>query len=274
MLGDMRRVVVIGALVVFGAGFLIGLAVGRAGDDGDVRVITREDPSPDVVTEPTLQPSLPVSTPTPEDQPAIPTQGAVLREGTRPVVPAAANAQCQQLVTPGALGECGEVRVGANRVVWVVERTSTPSGATAILARMLSFVPETNGWVEWLQAADPTGDQWSDVNVIPSDLTGDGVPELLVGFRRTNEATSLDLDIVGFGQDNLPVVLAHPDLAPRGSVVVTGGTVQEYVAQYPGGEPACCPASFLRQTIAFEDGFFRIIGGETVSPNVVPASQL
>jgi hypothetical protein len=178
------------------------------------------------------------------------------------------------LITPGAIGECGEVRVAGTRVLWVLERTSTPAGGTATLLRVITYVPEAGGWVEWLQAADPTGETWADVNVLTTDLTGDGVDELVVGFRRTDEAETLDVDIVGYGQDNLPVVLAHPEPAPRGVVVLTGGALHEYVAQYPNAEPPCCPTSYLRQTVAFADGFFRVTETVTVSPNVVPTSQL
>jgi hypothetical protein len=267
--GDLRRVVVIGAVVVFAAGFVVGVIIGRAGRPDVVAVARR--PSPTAVV-PTTTATVAVPTPAPGEQPAIPTTGAILREGNRPVVVAAANAPCQALVTPGATGECGEVTVSGNSVVYVVERT-TSNGITVTLARVLSFVPDENGWVEWLQASDPTGDQWSDVNVVPSDLTGDGVPELLVGFRGTTDAATLDLDIVGFGQDNLPVVLAHPETAPHGSVVVTGPDLQEYVAQYPGGEPDCCPPTYQRQTISFVDGFFRITATQDVTPNAVPTSQ-
>ena len=55
---------------------------------------------------------------------------------------------------------------------------------------------------------------------------------------------------------------------------MAAGQIQEYAAQYPNDEPACCPPSYLRRTIAFEDGFFRVIATETVLPNAVPASQV
>jgi hypothetical protein len=48
--------------------------------------------------------------------------------------------------------------------------------------------------VQWLEASDPVGERWSDVNVLAADLTSDGVAELLVG-------------------------LAHPVPAIRGSVI-------------------------------------------------------
>jgi hypothetical protein len=150
----------------------------------------------------------------------------------------------------------------------------TPTGTPAFGVRIFTFVPDASGWVEWLQAADPTGERWSDLNVLATDLTGDGVSELLVGFRGVGDAMTLEYDIVGYGQDAVPEVLAHPDAADRGSVVISGGAILEYSGQYPGGEPACCPPSFLLQTIAFEDGFFRVVGAETVLPTAVPPSQL
>jgi hypothetical protein len=159
-------------------------------------------------------------------------------------------------------------------VIWVVERTSVPGGATAIQARVFTFVPEAAGWVEWLAAADPAADRWSDVNVLASDVTGDAVPELLVGFRGVDERSPLEYDVVGYSEDGLPLVLAHRDPLARAVLVVSAGTIQEYEALYPNDEPACCPPSYLRRTIGFDDGFFRISGTETISPNALPTTQL
>ena len=262
---------IVGALVVFGAGFLIGLAVGRSQGEPDATV-SRPTPSPTLIGTATVAP--PVVTPTPGQDPAIPTQGAILAEGDRPVVAAGSAVACQSLVTPGTLGECGEVPVAGARVIWVVERAPTAGGATATTARVLSYVPDESGWVEWLRGDDAAGELWSDVNVLALDLTADGVSELVVGFRGTDARQTLEYDIVGYGQDNLPVVLAHPDPAARGVVVAGGGAIQEYAAQYPNGEADCCPPSYLHRTIAFVDGFFRVTLTDTVLPTLVPRSQL
>jgi hypothetical protein len=271
--GDARRAVVAGGIALFALGLLVGFLIGRSGGD-DVRMVPSPQPSVTISPEPTVTTSPPVVTPSPGQEPAITAEGQVLREGDRPVVPVAATAPCQSLVAPGLLGECGEVPVAGTRVVWVVQRDTTADGSSAFAARVFTFVPDAGGWVEWLQASDPAGERWSDVNVLPADLTGDGVPELLFGFREVDDRLTLEYDIVGYGQDNLPQVLAHPNDAARGSVVVAGGEILEYAAQYPNDEPACCPPEFLRRTIAFEQGFFRVIATETVLPNVVPASQL
>jgi hypothetical protein len=156
----------------------------------------------------------------------------------------------------------------------VIERTATSTGATAVTVRVLTFVPGESGWVEWLAAADPTGERWSDVNVLAADLTADGVPELVFGFRGTDDRSTLQVDVVGYTQEGLPTILAHPDDAPHGAIVASGGQLVEYVGQYPNAEPACCPASYLAQTVAFEDGFFRVIETVSIAPNAVPTSQL
>ena len=122
---------------------------------------------------------------------------------------------CQSLIEPGVFGECGEVSAGGQRVVWVVQQGTTATGTPAFGVGIFTFVPDTSGWVEWLLAADPTGERWSDVNVVGADLTGDGVDELLVGFRGVGDALGLEYDIVGYGQDAVPEVLAHPDAADR-----------------------------------------------------------
>lgn len=270
---DARRAVVVGGVVVFAAGLLAGFLIGRAG-----REEVRAEPSPRLTAtispDPAVTGSPPVVTPSPGQEPAITNRGQVLREGDRPVVNVTATASCQSLVTPGLVGECGEVAVADTRVVWVVQSSTTADGSNAFAVRMFTFVPDAGGWVEWLQASDPAAELWSDVNVLPADLTGDGVPELVVGFRALDERLTLEYEVVGYGENNLPQVLAHPEAAPRGAVVIAGGEIQEYAAQYPNDEPDCCPPSFLRRVIAFEDGFFRVTGSETVLPGVVPASQL
>jgi hypothetical protein len=264
--------VIVGGLVVFALGVLFGYVLGRSGTDEDAAAAT-PSPSSSPSASATAGPPA-VVTPTQGQAPAISTQGQVLLEGDRPVVSGAAEATCQSLVTPGTLGECGDVPVAGGRVVWVVERSATTAGALAHRARIFTFVPDAGGWVEWLQASDPAGERWSDVNVLPADLTGDGVSELLVGFRGLDELQTLEYDIVGYGEAGLPSVLAHPDPAARGALVVSSGQLQDYAAQYPAGEPACCPPSFLRRTIAYDAGFFRVFAAESVAPNTVPASQL
>jgi len=266
-----RIAIIVGAAVLFGVGLLLGFSLGRNGRE---EAAPSPSPSPSPGATATSAAPTVVVTPAPGEAPAISSDGAVLQEGNRTVVAAPSNAACAALVSAGTLGECGEVSVAGQRVVWVVESATTPTGATAFSVGILTYVPDEGGWVRWLEASDPAGERWADVNVLASDLTSDGVPELLVGFRGLDEADVLDYDIVGYDENAVPEVLAHPERARKGSVIVSAGTVQEYSAQYPNDEPVCCPPSFLRRTIAFRDGFFRVVGSESVVTTAVPPSQL
>jgi hypothetical protein len=265
---ETRIGIIVGAAVLFGIGLLLGFSLGR---DGGPEAAPSPSPSP---ATPTTSPATVVVTPPPGEAPAISSDGAVLQQGDRTVVTAPSNAACIALASAGTLGDCGEVSVAAQRVVWVVEQSTTPTGATAFAVGILTYVPDEGGWVRWLEASDPAGERWAGVNVIATDLTSDGVPELLVGFRGLGEAELLDYDIVGYDEGAVPEVFAHPERARKGSVIVSAGTVQEYSAQYPNDEPLCCPPTYLRRTIAFQDGFFRVVGSEPVVTTAVPTSQL
>ncbi|HEY7660973.1 MAG TPA: hypothetical protein VIC58_10285 [Actinomycetota bacterium] len=274
MTRNLRIAIVAGAAGAFVLGLFVGVLLGRSDDD----VLVAPTPSPSASVSPSPSAAAPqapvVTTPSPGVAPAISTEGQILREGARPVVPVGSTVPCNALIEPGALGECGEVDVAGQRVVWVIQQGATPTGTPTFRTRVFTFVPAAAGWVEWLEASDPAGEQWVDVNILETDLTGDGVMELLVGFRGIGETQMLDVDIVGYTQANLPVVMAHPDPAIRGSVVASAGAIQEYSAQYPAGEPVCCPPSYLHQTIGYEDGFFRVLASETVLVTAVPLSQL
>ena len=269
---------VVGGIVVFAIGIGVGFVLGRAGTEGSAAEPggspAASASAPAATGSPVVSGSPAVVTPAPGQEPAITAQGQVLLEGDRPVVAGAAGTPCQSLVTAGTIGECGDVPVASGRVAWVIERSATATGDTALQVRILTFVAAAGGWVEWLQAADPAGERWSDVNVLPTDLTGDGVPELVVGFHGLDEFQTLVYDIVGYGQDGLPTVLAHPEPSLRGVVIVSSGQLQEFGAQYPNGEAACCPPSYLLRTIGFDAGFFRVLSSDSVTPNTVPASQL
>ncbi|HEX5950566.1 MAG TPA: hypothetical protein VFZ96_06155 [Actinomycetota bacterium] len=262
--------IALAAVAVFAVGAMTGYAIGRAGDD-EVAAAGTPMPSPSSVAS-TLPPV--VQTPSPGQVPAIGTEGRVLVEGTRAVVAVAPNAQCVALITAGVLGECGEVPVAGNRVVWVVESSPTTTATRAFTVRVFTFVPDESGWVEWLRAEDPAGERWTDVMVVGRDLTSDGVQELVVGFHGQGETESLGVDVVSYSEVGVPQVVAHMPDADHGSLVFATGGFDLYSGRYPSNEPACCPPVFSRQAIAFVDGFFRITVTEDVVPNAVPPSQV
>jgi len=134
----------VGAAVVFGVGLLVGFLVGRSANEEEVAA-----PAPANPTTTTTQPGVP-TTPPPSDALAISTEGQVLKSD-RSVMAAPSNVACTGLLAPGTIGDCGEVVVAGQRVVWVVEQATTPTGAPAFSVRILTFVPDprlggSSGW--------------------------------------------------------------------------------------------------------------------------------
>jgi hypothetical protein len=251
----------------------IGYAIGRGSIDEPVAAATTTSAASAAAATPaaSISPS-----PSPASAVAISASGAVLRRAPPDQIsPGAATTACESLITPGLTGECGDVRQAAGRVVWIVERSAVANGVSGFRVRILTYSPSEGGWVERLSADDLQGRRWASVAVLPADLTRDGVPELLVGFRGLADREPLELDVVGYGQDGAVEVIAHPDRADQGAVVVNAaGQLLEYAARYAAGEAACCPGSFEQRTIISEGGLLRQVATQTVAPTQVPASQL
>src|SRR5262245_20571159 len=91
---ETRIAVVVGAAVLFGIGLVLGVALGRAGNDDEPPLTSPVSP-----TTATTAPSSVVVTPSPGGAPAISSDGAVLQEGDRTVVAAPSDAACVALIT-------------------------------------------------------------------------------------------------------------------------------------------------------------------------------
>jgi len=181
---------------------------------------------------------------------------------------------CEKLIRPGYSGDCGVATMAGGRTMWVLEsKTVAGSAGAANFAHVYTFSLDLGGWVEQLRASDPQARLWSSIRVAAADLTGDGKPELLFAFHFLGSGSDLGLDIV-VNADGVPVVAAHPDDAVHGSVVLSDGRIDQYLAQFPNGAPNCCPPFFLRRTIEYVDGSFRVTSVGKVKPDQVPPSGL
>jgi len=253
----------IAALAVAGG---VGYVIGRP-DPGEVSSAAGPPPSASSSPQPTATASVTPGV-------ALTSQDAVLRLAEAQVSPEPADAPCTALATAGVPADCGEVQVSGRRVVWVVERLPVGEGATAHTVRVLTFAEDAGGWISELAATDPQARRWTGVRVAPMDLTGDGVPELLVGYRLLDRRESLEVDVVGYTRDGLPEVIGHPERAPRGSLIPATGGFDLFGGRYPGGEDPCCPPVFERQDIRFSGGALLMVAVEEIAPAQVPESLL
>ena len=88
-------------------------------------------------------------------------------------------------------------------------------------------------------------------------------------------AEQAPVDVAGRATVAAPAFLHGSNPAnSNGAVVFRGSTIEQYMAQYPNHEANCCPPYFLKRTIRFLDGAYRVTATAQVSPSEVPASQL
>jgi hypothetical protein len=85
-------------------------------------------------------------------------------------------------------------------------------------------------------------------------LTGDGRPELLVGYRSGGTGQFEFYDVVSYERGQQLEVAVHRNGLHKGSVALEGTSVVDYSADEES--PECCPTRARRTAIVFEDGAF------------------
>src|ERR1700712_1532707 len=182
-----------------------------------------------------------------------PTTGAQLTFAPPPTVQSAKGptTPCGQLNSSGwTVTQCQSFTIGGGHQAYLVERHG--SGATATWHAFVMHFSFGNGtWLVDLRKVSTTPGELQNVHVESTDLTADGVPDLVVGERFSGSGNILDYDIVtGLGSN--PHVAAHRSLSHGGIRVFPGQLIDDYQAEYPNGEPDCCP-DFIQQTVVLWD---------------------
>ena len=110
------------------------------------------------------------------------------------------------------------------------------------------------GWDVALQL--PDGASFANVSVRSHDVTGDGNPELLVGYRSGGTGQFESYDVVTYNEGKPPAVVAHREGLHKGSVSLDGTNIVDYSADQES--PECCPTRATRSVIAFEKDAFGV----------------
>jgi hypothetical protein len=168
---------------------------------------------------------------------------------------ASPTADCHTLGDPGwTVADCSTVTMAGGRRAWLTEHRSVPGSATdGWRAYVVRWSQDEGAWLVDLRFEDDAAAQVLGVNVIAADLTGDTKPELVFGFHYTGTSEVLGYDVVADGPGGTAVTRVHRDLE-RGAAMVAGGKITDYDAQYPNGEPNCCPAYVQESTVSHQDG--------------------
>jgi hypothetical protein len=157
------------------------------------------------------------------------------------------------LETPG--GQCEIVMMAGGNALWTVEAVeATGAGEQTwrVRIRVRSKTMPDGGWDVALQLPDDS--VFANVAVRSADVTGDGRPELLVGYRSGGTGQFESYDVVSYEQGQQLEVAAHRKGLHKGSVALEGTSVVDYSADEES--PECCPTRARRTAIVFENGAF------------------
>jgi hypothetical protein len=149
--------------------------------------------------------------------------------------------------------------------VWLVEHKPVATSATeAWRAFVLQWSQGKGAWLVDLEYRDDDASVVFDVNVLASDLTGDGRPELVFGYHFNGSGSILGYDVVTSAATGGPTVAVHRELS-HGSALVADGTITDYDARYPNNEPNCCPAYIQKSTVSEHGGSWYVSDGGHVA---------
>lgn len=173
---------------------------------------------------------------------------------------------CQVLLDAGT-GDCAVLEAAHGALVFTVEAGSHESDVlvsrpwTVRVYRASKSVP--NGEDVALetrpQGTEP-GPVFANVTAKVADITGDGKPELIIGYRSEGTGQFLAVDIVGTKSDGTAVVLAHENL-DHGVVRLERGRIVQYTPVYEKNDANCCPTFIERDTIRWRGGAFHLERG-------------
>jgi hypothetical protein len=172
--------------------------------------------------------------------------------------------------TPG--GQCEIVMMAGGNALWTVD--ALPGDATGeqvwhVRIRVRSKSMPDGGWDVALGLAERPDPLFASVAVKAAAVTGDGRPELLVGYRSGGTGQFEAYDVVTYEQGEQLEVAAHRQGLHKGSVALDGTTIVDYSADEES--PECCPTKARRTAIAFSGGEFRVTEAGDVAIDQQPA---
>jgi hypothetical protein len=219
--------------------------------------------------------------------PAESSRDAVLRRPTEIVTQTLEPDQgCPRLLETGD-GDCAVVRMAGGTAIFTVERVLAPGESAdptneqpwhvTILTRSPTI---KNGWQTALgtptsEGAPDQSPSYLNVTVKVADVTGDGKPELVIGYRHAGTGGILEYDVVTYPKGGRMRVAAHRDLY-KGVAAIRKHTIIDYTASYGPNDPNCCPKAIIKATVAWNHGAFRVIHRASLSPKAsnVPPGDL
>src|SRR2546421_5951795 len=245
-------------LVLLGLAALVFAACGSSGGDGKSTPTTKPAPTTAPATTPGLKGG---------DEGTA--QGTQLAKPSNPDTRQIdAEQACRTfLETPG--GRCDIVVMAGGNALWTIDElagTDTGERVWHVRIRVRSKTMPDGGWDVALQL--PENALFTNVAVKAADVTGDGKPELLVGYRSGGTGQFEAYDVLTYEPGTQLKVAAHRQELHKGSVALDGTSIVDYSADQES--PECCPTRARRTVIAFARNAFRVTDVSDVPIDQVP----
>lgn len=154
-------------------------------------------------------------------------------------------------------GNCDIVMMAGGNALWSVEPmadSGTGERVWRVRIRVRSKTMPDGGWDVALQL--PEGALFANVSVRSHDVTGDGKPDLLVGYRSGGTGQFESYDVVTYDEGKPLAVVAHRERLHKGSVALDGTNIVDYSGD--NQSPECCPTRSTRTVLAFEKDAFGV----------------
>jgi hypothetical protein len=182
---------------------------------------------------------------------------------TKPLQP---DQGCQVLLDAGT-GDCAVLQTAHGTLVFTVEAgpyesdvlVSRPWTVRVYRASKTMQKGEEVALETRPQGTEP-GPVFANVTAKVADVTGDGKPELLIGYRSEGTGQFLDVDIVSTKADGTPAVLAHERL-DHGVIKLENAHIVTYSPVYEKNDANCCPTFSERDTIRWRNSAFHVERG-------------
>ncbi len=169
------------------------------------------------------------------------------------------NDPCRSLTRDDVVVRCGV----AGRLVWEVVAPVSGPGTTVTVYRVIGG-DEAELLEPVLSAVDQFDRAWESVGVQTVDLSGDEVPEVLLGFRTAGSGNFLEVDVVA----NDGQVVLHRSLH-HGEALYFSGVYADYAAVSDPDEPNCCPSEFTFETLRYSEGRWSLSDSTVVDADQV-----
>lgn len=235
-------------LLIAGAVLALAVVACGGGDDG-------ERSSPTTTT----------SAPAPTTTAGLQVGDRVTSNGTQLAAPSSPDTRqidpemaCRTFLESPA-GQCDIVMMAGGNALWTLDAlpgNGTGEQAWHLRIRTRSKTMPDGGWDVALALPQSPEPSFASVAVKAADVTGDGRPELLVGYRSGGTGQFEAYDVVTYEQGKALEVAAHRQQLHKGSVALDGTTIVDYSADE--SSPECCPTTARRTAIAFSGGEFRV----------------